>query len=346
MSFLNSVLLSIETGDAAVTPPSVTRNPTPKPTPSVPKSAPPVAQSKPYYGSSQKRKAEDEIQPGNKPRKASRPSSPFWSSSQKSTPVPSAAARPRVTPQSTTPSATTKPSLTTAGKPLSKPAAAPPTKPPPKGSYAEMMLRAKQLQHKTPTQLGMIKHQSAPKEKISKAKRRAMEAKQREQDAGKPKRPGAPSALEGTSGRLKDGKAGAGKARAESEYKGTARPPRDPAVLEYKGTAGLASRRPGTNGSAQKQSHLQRSRSRTQDEYLGTDEEDEGDQYGDGEEEYYSDVSSDMEAGALDVETEEQEALRLARLEDERELRAELAAKKEKMERKRKLTALVSKPRR
>ena len=80
------------------------------------------------------------------------------------------------------------------------------------------------------------------------------------------------------------------------------------------------------------------------DDYLGTDEEDEGD-YADDNDDYYSDESSDMEARLDDVEGEEAAALKFARREDEEEWQAELAAKKEKMERKKKLASLASRAR-
>lgn len=83
------------------------------------------------------------------------------------------------------------------------------------------------------------------------------------------------------------------------------------------------------------------------DEYLATDEEDEGDYGGYGEyDDYYSDASSDMEAGFDDVREEEDAALKYARKEDEEEMRMEMLAKKAKMERQKKLEALASRNRR
>lgn len=76
------------------------------------------------------------------------------------------------------------------------------------------------------------------------------------------------------------------------------------------------------------------------DDYLGTDEEDEG-EYANDYDDYYSE-SSDMEAGLNDVEREEASALKSAQREDEEEWQAELAAKKEKMDRRNKLSSLVS----
>jgi hypothetical protein len=68
-----------------------------------------------------------------------------------------------------------------------------------------------------------------------------------------------------------------------------------------------------------------------QDEYLGTDEEDEGEgseMAGSGIDE--SDGSSDMEAGAFDIEREEQAALRAAKEDDAKELALEMKLKREK----------------
>jgi hypothetical protein len=83
------------------------------------------------------------------------------------------------------------------------------------------------------------------------------------------------------------------------------------------------------------------------DEYLATDEEEEG-EFGDygNYDDLYSDASSDMEAGFDDVWEEEDAALKSARKEDEQELQRETAAKKEKLERQKKLAALASRTKR
>lgn len=120
-------------------------------------------------------------------------------------------------------------------------------------------------------------------------------------------------------------------------YKGTAKPTQTPEPPVYRGTAGLPSNRGGSDRRPQ-------ARNSRQNEYLGTDEEDEGD-LGDYDG-YYSDASSDMEAGMDDVDREEAAALEFAKREDEKELRAEMAAKKEKLERQRKLAALASRNKR
>jgi hypothetical protein len=200
------------------------------------------------------------------------------------------------------------------------------------------MMKAKELQTKAPTQVGMFKHQPVAKEKLSKAerKRRAMEAQTKEKDSRVAKKPGTVSG--GATGtRSGDGKLARKRENEDLAYKGTARPPQTPTQLEYRGTAGLPSRR----GSQEPKAQSRASKRARMNEYLATDEEDEGDFADD---DYYS-ASSDMEAGYDDVEEEEAAALAAARKEDEQELRAELAAKQEKLERRKKLAALVAKSR-
>jgi hypothetical protein len=157
-----------------------------------------------------------------------------------------------------------------------------------------------------------------------------MEAQAQEKAARRPGQKPAPSAP-GMRGKL------AAKKEPEGPtYKGTAKPPpKAPESPSYRGTAGL----PGRGGN-DRRAHNKRRR----DEYLGTDEEDEGD-YG-GYDDYYSDASSDMEAGFDDMAGEEDAALRSARLEDEKELALEMAAKKEKLERQRRLAALANRSKR
>lgn len=201
------------------------------------------------------------------------------------------------------------------------------------------MLKAKEVQEKAP-KVGLLKHQAVPKEKLSKAekKRRVMEAMAKEKEARLAKKSAStssPSAATKASGKPGEGSSIKRRETEEISYKGTARP-MQPA---YKGTAGLPSRHSaGGRGRAEPR----RSRPSRLDEYLGTDEEDEGDYYDDYDD-YYSDDLSDMEAGLEDVEREEEEALRAAKQEDEEDIRREMEAKKAKMERKKKLAALASK---
>lgn len=198
------------------------------------------------------------------------------------------------------------------------------------------MAQAQALQNKAPVKLGLIAHKSVQRERLSKMQqsRLAKEAKLQEGKKGaKPLRSPA-TGVKGVTGRLVDTKQR--EKPAEPEYKGTARPP-PPKEPVYKGTAGRPS---VATGKARGKPQARPSR---RDEYLGTDEEDEGDFYE--QDEYYSDESDDMEAGFDDVFEEEEAAKRIAQKEDERELKLEAALKKQKLERKNKL-AQLSKARR
>ncbi|QKX54021.1 uncharacterized protein TRUGW13939_01103 [Talaromyces rugulosus] len=315
MSFLNSVLSSIETG-----------NPSSLPTPRTPATSKPATASvatasksdsaKPTPPSIAPQRSVNNLPTGTK-RKAEdsvrRPDKPAVNASK---------ARPKIAPIRPTPA-----------KPA--PATAAPCKPPPKGSFADLMAKAKAVQKEAP-KIGVLKHQSAlPKEKISKSekKRRVEEAAAKEKEAarlGKKSGLGAGSAAAKTAAKsaVKPGVEASTKRQEVEEpgYKGTSRPPQ-PA---YKGTAGRAPRQGGRD----------RHRAPPRDEYLGTDEEDAGDYYNDYDD-YYSDESSDMEAGLGDMEREEFAALRAAEKEDAEDMRQEAEAKKAKLERKQKLTALA-----
>ena len=189
------------------------------------------------------------------------------------------------------------------------------------------MARAKDVQQKAPTNVGMLKHQIVPKERLKRMERKklAMEARAKEKNARSGKRPDPNSKVGGV--------APVGKREPrEQSYKGTGRPTQSPQPT-YRGTARISSQED------LKYRKPQPGRRSKADEYLGTDEEDEGD-HADDYDDYYSE-SSDMEAGLDDVEQEEAMALRFAQKEDEEEWQAELAAKKAKMERRKKLTSLA-----
>ncbi|EED16039.1 conserved hypothetical protein [Talaromyces stipitatus ATCC 10500] len=311
MSFLSSVLSSIETGTPTSLPP-ITPRPTPdkseprKLTPSAPVSTRPTSSN---TSAGIKRKAEDSLRRLEKPSSTSNGSAN--GSDVKARPkAPLPAARPAVAKKPTPPAA--------------------PAKPPPKGSFADLMAKAKAVQKEAP-KVGVLKHQAAlPKEKISKTEmKRRMEAIAKGKEAARPgKRHGVSPA---PNAKRVDGKPGfdaSAKKREpeENAYKGTARS----AQPSYKGTANLPARHKDAD----------RRRAPRRDEYLGTDEEDEGDFYDDYDD-YYSDESSDMEAGYGDMEKEEIAALRAAQKEDEEDIRREAEAKRAKMERRQKLTALA-----
>lgn len=196
-------------------------------------------------------------------------------------------------------------------------------------------MKAKALQDKAPSQVGMFKHQAVPKEKLSK-----MERKKKAQEAQTKGKEGPAAKQSGSTSATVQGKPVKKREPEELEYKGTAKPAQAPALPEYRGTAGLPSR---VNPHDRKPQGRGAGRSRM-NEYLGTDEEDEGD-YADEADDYYSDASSDMEGGFDDVEEEEAKALAAARREDEEEWRAEQAAKRDKLDRRNKLAALAARRR-
>ncbi|KAL3475806.1 hypothetical protein BJX99DRAFT_153096 [Aspergillus californicus] len=341
MSFLDSVLSSIETGkpnpiptsSPAPSPTISSMNARPEPRRPTPASRPVSVERKNGVNTGNKRKAEEPLPRNQKPG-SQIPARPA--------PVRPAPVKPANKPASfiqrpLTTSKLTKPSTSNAPSPQKATPVS--LKPPPKGSYAEIMAQAKTLQQTAPTQIGMFKHQSVPKEKLSKMerKKRMLEAQAKEKNVKNARKSSASSAS-------LPAKPGSAKALSKREpedqtYKGTARPPPPPPPPqpEYRGTANL----PGRNGDRRGQ--LKSNKRSRFDEYLGTDEEDEG-EYADDYEDYYSE-SSDMEAGLDDVEGEERAALLAAKREDEEDIRAEAAAKAEKLDRRQKLSMLASKRR-
>ncbi|KAL4956150.1 hypothetical protein BDW69DRAFT_159172 [Aspergillus filifer] len=331
MSFLDSVLSSIETGkpnpiptsSPAPTPAISSSNTKPETRRLVPAARPVPIDRKNGVPAGVKRKA-DEPSP-----RIQRPGSQLPAK-----PAPARPANPRtpLDPRSTITSRVTKPSTSNSAAAPRKtpPAPSAPSKPPPKGSFAELMAKAKAAQQNAPTQVGTFKHQAVPKEKLSKMERRKrmVEAQAKEKNAKLPKKAGASSSAS-TAVRPGSAKTHLKRDTEQPTYKGTARPPQ----MEYRGTANLPSR----NGDRRQLKANKRSR---MDEYLGTDEEDEG-EYADNYDDYYSE-SSDMEAGLDDVEEEEAKALAAARREDEEDMRAEAAAKQAKLERQKKLAMLAS----
>lgn len=211
-----------------------------------------------------------------------------------------------------------------------------PAKAPTKGSYADILARAKERQQQQgQSNVGMIKHQATPKEKLSKlAERRRLK---NEKNTDRP-RPGArPNPNKG------DKRRSTSPVKVDKERPRMLKPPAPPlnaprAIPNYKGTLGM-----GRSAAAPSQREKVK-KPRRADEYLATDEEDEGD-FTEGEaDDYWSDASSDnMEAGAFDLEQEEQMALKAARDDDARELALENQLKREKEERRKRLEALAKK---
>ena len=206
--------------------------------------------------------------------------------------------------------------------PVSRPTA------PTKGSYAELMARAKETaEQRAQSQIGVIKHEERRQGKMSKlAARRRME-----QDKAKGVRP-VSSDKSKAQGRPRRSTSPAKKVEDRKPTSGIA-----PLKPSYKGTMGTSSTRSKHN-----QGHSERKT--RYDEYLATDEEDASDIVED-EGDYGSDASSDMEAGLNDLDLEEQRALREAKQDDAREAAIENKLKREKEERRQKLMAMAKKQR-
>ncbi|CAI7577823.1 unnamed protein product [Penicillium pancosmium] len=306
-----------------------------------------------------KRKAEDQLprpsRPSVQPPAKSPAVRPVISSgtAKAAPPVPKSASAPSLKAKTASPNPDSKNGTLGSSRPVPKkpapPRAAPakvvpakavattpaaPAKAPPKGSYAALMEAAKAAQGKAPTQVGVIRNQAAPKERLSKVerKRRLLEAQEKEKAERRAKR------FEPSS--TAKGKVASKKVESDApSYKGTAKPSRTPEPVSYRGTANL----PTNRTSNDRRSHGKR----RMDEYLGTDEEEEEGDYGAGDyDDYYSDSSEDMEAGFDDVNLEEKTALKIAQRDDEDELRMETLAKKAKLERQQKLAALASRTKR
>ena len=208
---------------------------------------------------------------------------------------------------------TAKPATPTADKPAPK-----------KGSYADILARAKAAQQsKTP--VGVIQHKQGEKIDRSKALK---EASKEKGGASKIKKEGDRSRTGSAEIPLRPGEKSKQRPKQleKSDYKGSAAysGSAKPTTPVYAGSA-----RPGQGKKPPPKRY---------DGYAGTDEE--LDDY-DEEDDYYSD-SDDMEAGAFDVEREEQEALRAAKRDDAAELALENKLKAEKLERKRRLEELAA----
>ena len=214
------------------------------------------------------------------------------------------------------------------------------TKVPKKGSYAEIMARAKAAEPKAAA-VGIISHK--PKEKAQLSYKKEMQLQKKAAMNKKlgikdiEKRPSSSGSISSNSTPGPQDN----KNTQQPAYRGTAKPtaPAKPVKPQptYRGTmkAGDSTvTKPDSKVRDGKPVKLR------YDEYAATDEEDLDDVE---EDDYGSDESDDMEAGFSDVEQEETLAARTARLEDEAEAKLEVKLKREKEERKRKLEALSKK---
>ncbi|OJD32840.1 proteophosphoglycan ppg4 [Diplodia corticola] len=237
-------------------------------------------------------------------------------------------------------------------KPVTKPAPAVSAAPaasgpaPKKGSYQEILARAKAAQQEKPP-VGAIKHK--PLEKLTKKEKLALQEKNKQAAAAAkdPKLALKQGLKPGLKGPAKGVDAKAGEAVKEKKkapdlgYQGTMRGTMRPAAKEpaYQGTmhkGAAAARRPGLDrGDRSRSGSLGPRPMEKRYRYYEDDDEEE-------EENYDSEGSSDMEAGIFDVDQEEQMSLRVARKEDEEALREEEALKRKKLERKQMLERMNS----
>ena len=298
---------------------------------------PPSANS---VSSNNKRKADSDLTKANckvsKDSKASCPSNGLAASDK-----PRLIANPR-SPTIPTPSKKTVPYR---GTIAAIPASATPTAPagdipkaaPKKGSYAEIMARAKMAQTASPA-VGVIKHK--PKEKISE-KKELLLAKKGLSTKGKcrpkPVQRGTSPASKSSSPApgVPSLKKSSDKKVTQPAYKGTAKP-----APAYRGTMKPVSetasgRKPSlsTRPPATKSQHNRHAAS-SDDDIIDDDEIEE-------DEEPYPDSESDMEAGFSDVEEEEQKAVKAAKKEDEEEARIEAQHKSEKEKRRKMLEQMA-----
>jgi protein SPT2 len=246
-------------------------------------------------------------------------------------------------------------STTPAIKPEKKsiPAPSTPVAPPPatgplkKGSYAEIMARAKAAQGVKPN-VGTIKHK--PTEKLSRRERLALlDVTKKGKSKSVPIRDKRPEDRAKASERSRTGSSEpvSGKAGDQPKekrkpldlgYKGTMRPVS--AEPQYKGTMNLArpnqprkpfakNNRHGGNSYGSRDQKEPRYASYSEDEL---EEEDD----------YASDASSDMEADAFEVDREEELALRAAKLEDAKAASEEAEHRRKKDERKKMLAKMAA----
>lgn len=201
------------------------------------------------------------------------------------------------------------------------------SKAPKKGSFAEIMARAKAAQAAPPA-VGIIKHQPKDKKALSNKKELMLQKKGR---FGKSQAPNGHS--RNSSGDLSSGSAtkplgrpgtASGKKVPEPGYRGTAQGiPKPKPQITYKGTMGAG--KSSSHESQKKPLPRAETGRSTASRYRVDSYSEEGESGTEGEEDYESD---DMEAGFDDVEEEETKATKQAKKDDAREAMIEAELKK------------------
>jgi protein SPT2 len=232
--------------------------------------------------------------------------------------------------------------------PPSTPAAPPPaTGPLKKGSYAEIMARAKAAQGVKPN-VGTIKHK--PTEKLSRRERLALldvtkkgksksvpvrdKRPENRTKAGERSRTGSSEPISSKPGEQPKEK----RKPLDLGYKGTMRPVS--AEPQYKGTMNLArpnQPRKSFAKDARRGGNSYGSRDQKEPRYASYSEDEVEE-----EDDYASDASSNMEAGAFEVDREEELALRAAKMEDAKAASEEAEHRRKKDERKKMLAKMAA----
>ena len=200
---------------------------------------------------------------------------------------------------------------------------------PRKGSYQEIMARAKAMQ-RNQSVAGIIKHKPARSLKKPESRKQSDIMQRSSNKMGKDLE----NELDSNRGAV---------ASAKSFRKDPSVGKRTPIVLQYKGTMRPSSREDDTK-TKKNERLVQKKRSRTTKATAYKSSSDmrtkpyhaHPSEFSDTELE--SDFSSDMEAAALDVQEEEEESLRVARKEDEEAMAEEQELKRRKVARKNMLT--------
>lgn len=188
------------------------------------------------------------------------------------------------------------------------------------------MARAKAAQEAARS-VGAIKHK--PVEKMSKKEKLAHEAEAKAKQAtGAPPRTTQKGQAKVPESKNFKPSEPEKKKSADLGYQGTMRPsPREPT---YQGTMNKGSTLKSRSGSYDRSRSASLGARPPPKRYTYYEEDDDMEE----EEDYDSEGSSDMEAGVFDVDREEQQALRIARREDELALKEEEELKRKKLERK------------
>ena len=245
------------------------------------------------------------------------------------------------------------------------PARAEPKAPPKKGSYAEIMARAK-ASHTASAHVGIIKHK--PKEKLSKkeqialAKGLTLKTKQNARDLTRPNsvdpKLTSPHTPDGPNNKPRANGASSSKKPPQPSYTGTAKPKPTPS---YKGTmkplpptSTSLTKKPPRDSDSDPNHPRSRSTSVPYNNNTNSkprarasspsEEGEEEEESADEEEPYESDLS-DMEAGFSDVEEEDKRALKAAKREDQFEAMMERELKRQKERKRREVAAAAARGR-